>query len=487
MSFKSKIKRKGNELISQYSSNPYYVNKVEKKRIPLWAKISLPSSLIVVGAIAAIVITNSLGSKYDMSTRQINNPNKIYNSAHNELDPSYIKSVKEFANDFFLASQKVNYDGRESANRNDEQGNIIFSPLSLTNELYMLYDAANDIGKAEIKNALHYEGFDHLQEIKKMMLNTSINKNGENRGCYSDITNAMFVNSSYAQSFNQAYINMLTNYYYADLFQVDFNDNDSRKTTAKYMNEKTGGMFDISATPVDPNHGCIDGECVDDITRDDSSFKLFNSTYLETNWAIETFKPRNSFLFTNNDGSQTEIKESVSFPQYECYVMESEGYYILQLPLMYYSFNILYPKEYTSYSDVLTNNINNLIDFTFESKQRVYLDLRMPFLEIIKTQDLDTIFKGHLGINTIYNDSDCLTNIFNDKAIKNNVGSLQHTSGVKIDKNGITASSFTNNDEIEETTEEIIDYLELVIDHPFLFSITNSDTLPLYIGQIYKL
>ena len=485
MSFKKKMRIVGNQTISQYADNPYLVNKENnKKRIPLWAKISIPSSLVAIGAVFAIVIANSLGTGNNPGIKQVNHPNKIFNSEHNELSPSYVQSVRDFASDFFLACQRLNYDGYEEEERDEEKGNILFSPLSLSNELYMFYDATSGETREEIKNALHYQdSFNHLEEIKKMVLNTSIDTKVNGYERYSNITNALFAIPDYLNDIKQEYLDILTEYYFADVFEANFNDNDSRKMIADYINSKTGNMFNVTPIPVDPNHGCADGVCADDDTIDMSRFKLFDSTYFKATWDMLSGR---KFDFVNHDGT---ISKNISF--FELYregatIKESEDYYLISMGSISYSFNVLLPKENCTDNAILTKSIDKLLNFETTNSFRAHLRFHVPEFENYRTEP-STVALRKMGVQKLFGCDADYDNMFTKFSKEAHIDGIEHKAGISVDSHGIEASAYTISESFYEVSIEILPQVEIIANHPFLYSITNQDGLPLYVGQIYKL
>ena len=141
MSFKKKIRIAATQ------------NENNKKRIPLWAKISIPSSIVAIGAVVAIVLANSLGNKIDISPKRINQSNKVFNSERINPNQDFVQSIKSFSSDYFINSNRYLYKDGGNSQEDEENGNVIFSPIALTNQLYMLLDATKDnVTKEEIRH-----------------------------------------------------------------------------------------------------------------------------------------------------------------------------------------------------------------------------------------------------------------------------------------------------------------------------------------------
>lgn len=469
MSFKSKIKKIENDIISQYSFNPYPPQKNMKKvRFPLWAKISIPSSLAAVGAVVAIVIANSLGKLDGQLFKQINQPNKVFNSAHNQLNEAYVQSVKDFAIDYFLASQQLNYDGYQKADRIEEKGNILFSPLSLTNKLYMHFDASSGMAKEEIKNVLHYDDkFNHLEEIRKMVLNTAIDeKKDNNQVCYSNISNALFAQPDYLNNMDKKYIDTLTNYFFADIFEVDFNNEKDCQMIDNYINSKINNIFYSDSNPTQLNQDDGNSGIIDEQLHDNNIIRMFDSTYLKANWNISMSNLPISFI--NHDGTESNDLKGIGFDKIIKKIGESEDYYLISLGLVNYSFNILLPKEDCQDEAILTKNISNLLNLKAENEYEAYLTLEMPTFTNKRTENEEHAL-NKMGIQQSY------------------LNGIEHEMCFTLDSGGVGAATYSVSTISEEISTRVLPDVEIVVNHPFLYSVTNHDGLPLYVGQVYKL
>ena len=301
MSFKSKIKKIENDIISQYSFNPYPPQENKKKvRFPLWAKISIPSSLVTVGAIVAIIISNSLGRVDNTIARQLNSPKKIFNNEQESVSPLFVESIKDFTSEFFYRVDKLFYHETEDREYDHENGNLIFSPISITNQLYMLYDGTTDDIREDISRILHRpDNVDYRAENIKIILNNAV----DNASCFSEISTGMFIEPWLVDHLNEEYLNLLTDYYFVDVFEQSNDINIFNKQCSDYYNSHNRSHLGIHSNK-------DSSEKVEWMTENGYflhttyGIDLIPCIYFESFWGVR-FEKTSPMEFTNKNGTVT--------------------------------------------------------------------------------------------------------------------------------------------------------------------------------------
>ena len=274
-----------------------------------------------------------------------------------------------------------------------------------------------------------------------------------------------------------------TKYYFADVFEVNFNDDDSRKMIADYINSKTNNMFNVTPIPVDPNHGCRDGVCADDDTIDTSKFKLFDSTYLKATWSMLSGK---KFDFVNHDGTISKNISFFEFYQEGATIRESEDYYLISSGFKSHNFNVLLPKEDCTDNAILTKSINKLLNFEATNSFRAHLTFTMPEFENYRAEpSTDALRK--MGVQKLFDYDADYDNMFTKFSKEAHIDEIEHKAGISVDSRGIEASAITNSNTSAPISIADLPSIQIIANRPFLYSITNCDGLPLYVGQIYEL
>ena len=64
------------------------------------------------------------------------------------------------------------------------------------------------------------------------------------------------------------------------------------------------------------------------------------------------------------------------------------------------------------------------------------------------------------------------------------IGNVIHGAGIKVDNNGVKAAAYTGANTTTKAGGERIIYFN--VDHPFAYTLTNKDGLPIFMGVMYN-
>ena len=200
---------------------------------------------------------------------------------------------------------------------------------------------------------------------------------------------------------------------------------------------------------------------------------------------MEEFKEGNNYqdAFYNLDKSQSRVTY-MNRKDEEALYYEAENYYVSSLALKHsLNFNILLPKQGTDYQKVLSDkealnimyNIKNLRIGNYgeiiynipKFEDRCKYDL----VEILPKLGVDDIFSAQTADLSPMGAYGCF------------VGKAIHEAGIKVDNKGVEAAAYT----IIEVDKSAMPDNILKLDHPFAYSISDSNGLPLFVGVINKL
>ena len=383
----------------------------------------------------------------------LNNPKKTYNNQTTAIDPNYVSSVQAFSSDFLNVLEK--------------DKNNIFSPVSIGTCFSMLLDGTANNSKVELENMLHYDDtFNHLDAIKNMLLNCAI-KDGED--IYLDLAQSLWVDNSFKEGIDSDYVNKMTDYYFAELFSGQLDSPVMHKALANYINDKTNNFLNLTEKDFEDMAGIL---------------WLLNTIYTKSEW-VKEFDVKNNFdgNFANLDKSQSKVTY-MNRTDDEALYYEGDNYYISSLALKHdLNFNILLPKKGTDYAKVLTDKtaLNNLYNFKnlrignygevtyivpkFESREKYDL------VEILPSLGVDDIFIPNIADLSPMGAGGCF------------VGKAIHEAGIKVDNKGVEAAAYT----IIEVDKAMPTGITMYLDHPFAYSISESNGLPLFVGVVNKL
>ena len=147
-----------------------------------------------ISLLAALLVITACTNQAAYTKNQINSPKKKFNTSNvSKNDDAYIKSVQDFALDFYDVL--------------DVKENQVFSPLSIATCFSMLYEGTDGNTREEIRNALHYEQGDaHLEQIKNMLLKCAIDDRSNKT--YLNISQSIWFKDD-GSSCKEEYINKL--------------------------------------------------------------------------------------------------------------------------------------------------------------------------------------------------------------------------------------------------------------------------------------
>ena len=415
-----------------------------------------------ISLLAALLVITACTNQAAYTKNQINSPKKKFNTSNvSKNDDAYIKSVQDFALDFYDVL--------------DVKENQVFSPLSIATCFSMLYDGTDGGTREELRNVLHYEqGDSHLEQIKNMLLKCAIDDS--NNKTYLNISQSIWFRGD-GSSFKDDYLEKLTNYYYAEVFKgVNFMSNEDKQMMADWVNNKTKKFLNVTpdSFPATPN----------------TVMYLMNAIYAKSQWSIENlFKKSNNSekVFHNiDDSSSTKTfmngkAEGSSYYEYDTYRVASLPYkHNMQI-------NILLPNEGTNYSEVLKDKeaLSNMINFGKQSDlERASIQWILPKFKIICDYDLQDVMTN-LGLDETFDKEKVnLSRMSDEPGLY--IESAEHKAGIEINNEGVEAAAFTF---VAAGAKSAAPNASVTfkVDHPFAYYLTTNEGLPLFMGVINSL
>ena len=390
----------------------------------------------------------------------LNNPQKAFNRNDTVASKStYVESLNSLSKDLY----KNIFDG----------GNKIYSTISIANCFSMLLEGAKENSKKELEDFLHYDdSFNHLDEIKNSLLRNAINDGGNET--YLDISQSFWVDDSFRDDIKQAYINTLENYYYAEAFSGELKSDRMHQALADYINDKTHNFLNVKKEDFDNYAGVL---------------WLLNTIYLKSQWMNSFYESANiDDVFANLNGTE----KTVTYMRKEedsCY-LASDNYALASIPLQHgLKFNILLPNKDGNYEAILSSDeaLNALHDFPTYMKQasRQAIQFQIPQFRVQESIDLPKLLKEKMGVTEIFDKN--LANLTDIATLKPDenlyVSNAKHEAGLEIKNQGLEAAAYTVI-EVEYATAITPPVIptKFIVDHPFAYSITNIDGIPLFTG-----
>ena len=361
-----------------------------------------------------------------------------------ELDDDLLSNMKSFAASSFLALV-------------DDKENYVYSPMSAYIALSILYEGSSDNTKSQIENVLGLPNGESLRaKIKKTYeYNYFCNYGGNTK-----IANSLWVSSNVNTL--DDYTTTLADNYYTEEYKIDFPT--QKNCIPKWINYYTDNLFQLNEK--------------DYQISDETLLALINTIYFSNNWTSQ-FKNEycHEYIFSNGEKTKAPFmfhfvrSEYAEFDNY-CTVSDS----------FKNNYNITYivPNEEVEISDLLNTNVlaNNNTAIT---RKDVRVDLGVPEIEYENSYDLKPMLQS-FGITDAFNYSMADFSKISSDSLFVNV--IKQDIGISFSKKGIQSTSSNFKDVDEADIPDYLDRKMVILNHPFLYVITDGNNLPIIMGIV---
>lgn len=342
---------------------------------------------------------------------------------------------------------------------NKEDANLLFSPLSLNQNIMMLSNGLKGETREEILKAFGISDFS-LEEINSYILQLNEGLNGADSRTKYRTNNAIWHANS--MSVQQEFKENISEVYETDIFPAMMN-NQTLDSINAWANEKTFGRIKNMVKNLGPNTVAI----------------MMNTVYFRGLWTEELpDKQINDGEFINENG-ETEQTRMVWYPKYALYA-EGNTYQttVRHFGNEAFAMDFILPKEGVSAFDALIEFMTTK-GYGSEYKQ---VHLKFPIFEAVSEMNLNELLQS-LGINRLFSctspEEICL---FDSPVFVSSV--IQKTS-ISVDEKGTEAAACTqiSFDVTYNGEEQKPKIVEMVLNRPFFYTIRETSTnTPLFIG-----
>ena len=285
-----------------------------------------------------------------------------------------------------------------------------------------------------------------------------------------ETANAMYVDEKMkmSSSFDDL-ADILSNTYQASLKRCDLSSEETMNEINDWVNEKTHGLIpSILDEPMDPS----------------IRMTLLNAVYFKAAW-VNAFEKEltDKQIFHGKEGD-TSVDMMHQQDHFE--YAENDEYQMIRLP--YHGgceMTVYLPKD--SVTADKWSEKDYLYQLGLEADKQEWdsreVSLSMPKFEMEYGKELKNILK-ELGLEAIFDG--CIYDRLTDEEMA--VGSIYHKTAIKNDENGTEAAAVTMilMEAMALLPED--DIVEMNMDHPFYFTISNTQTgLKLFEGCVYNL
>jgi serpin B len=365
------------------------------------------------------------------------------------------------------ANNKFTFDIYSKLNETNE-GNIFFSPYSISTALSMTYEGANGITASEMENTLYIPSDDQIRRPAIASIYNELNKNDIQYKL--NTANAIWPQKEYP--ILQEYKNVVEQYYGGKATNLDFQNNleESRNIINSWVENKTN----------DKIKNLFEEGSLSPTTR----LVLTNAIYFKGDWAKQ-FDKKNTKeeIFTINEGNTTKVQMmSQTDNEAEFKYSETDKLQVLEIPYKdeELSMTIFLPKE--SDMDYLEENLDQEKIKEWKNdlrKQRV--NVYMPKFTFDTKYNLNETLK-QLGMPSAFSGSADFSKITGGKDLF--ISLVVHQAFIDVNEEGTEAAAATGVVMLESaiiSTETPV----FRADHPFIFVIQDSENQNiLFMGKV---
>ncbi len=352
-----------------------------------------------------------------------------------------------------------------------EEGNIFFSPFSITSALGMAYAGAGGDTRSQMALVLHFQGepggvhagFSSLQEsLYAVQLSGAVELN---------TANALWAQSGY--DFKDGYLDLTTRHYASAVFQVDFRQSadPARLTINDWVEEKTRGKVEDLLSP----------GSVNEMTR----LVLTNAVYFKGNWRFP-FEPAVTGDASFRVDGQTAVTVPMMRQTREFGYFEDHAVQVLRMPYVDPSLAmvVVLPKDKDGIADLEKDlNVDHLDEWLGgldTKKVRVFLP---RFTVEDKFFLADTLMK--MGMRDAFRPGDADFSGMADTRESLFISQVVHKAFVDVTERGTEAAAATAVAVMGGLAVAPEEPPVFRADHPFVFFILHRDSrIVLFMGKV---
>lgn len=373
------------------------------------------------------------------------------------ISPSEKPVVKE---ELSSANTSFSFDMLRMLNEEEGEGNVFFSPLSISLALTMALNGAYGQTRDEMLEMMSYQGLD-MNTINQSYADFQhyLDNDGGDTELY--LKNSIWIRKG--EEIENEYLDVITKQYLAKLDYLDFADPDSANVMNNWIEEATNEKINDMITPSLSTNAVL---------------YLINAIYFKGDWA-ESFDKDKTFdaEFYNQNGEISTVK--MMNDKRTTWYMEDESIEAVRIPYEdeNRSMIIILPKE----TNQIDHLINQLDETLFATIQTNFYEVDDMILQIPKfemeygTINLNQPLKD-LGMKIAFTSDADFSGIREDLFISN----VLHKAFIEVNEQGSEAAAAT----VVEIKESIERNKKFRADRPFLFIIYDEDASSiLFLGK----
>ncbi|MBQ4105566.1 MAG: hypothetical protein IJC86_04170 [Clostridia bacterium] len=344
--------------------------------------------------------------------------------------------------------------------------NAVYSPLNIYMALAMLAETTDGTTRQQILDLLCAEDIDSLRTQAHAIWNANYRNDG-----LSSCTLASSVWIDDKLNYNSKITDLLSEYYYASSYYGDMSSKDYGEAYKQWLKEQTGGLLDNYIT--------------DSQFPPETIIALATTVYFQAQWSDKFKKSDTSegVFHTETDDIACDFMHRTD--QSKAYYYGEKFSAVCQELQGSGNMCFILPDEGVSVSELIKNE--ETLSFITSPKDEwnkckyMKINMSLPKFDVSSNTDLTASIK-RLGITDCFSmeRADFSPLIENDNVF---LSGINHGARVSVDEEGVTGSAYTEMF-LAGGAMPLEDEIDFVLDRPFLFVITGTDSLPVFIGVV---
>ena len=353
----------------------------------------------------------------------------------------------------------VDFAGRTLGSIFTGSENTVYSPISLYAALGMLTELTDGETKQQVMDLL---GAADSAALRKTVHDLWISVYTDDSRSVCRLANGAFLRE--CAEVKQAAMDTLADSYYASTYRVPMGTEEADKAIAGWLNQNTGGLLSEEANSIQ--------------TEVDNLLRLYNTIYYKSSWrdAFQSGDTKQG-TFTAADGAKqtTDFMHITDDGSYR----RGDGYTASYRRLRFGTMTFVLPDEGVTPESLLQRE-GFLTDLNGEYSAADVV-WSVPKFDVKSSTDLGGILQS-LGITDAFDSDRADFTPLTDSGAA--VSSVMQAARVKIDEDGVEAAAYTEIVVDETAMMEPPPVVEMTLDRPFLFVISDNNGTPLFVGTV---
>ena len=343
--------------------------------------------------------------------------------------------------------------------------NAAYSPVNIYMALAMLAECTDGESRQQLLDLMNADSMEALRTQANRVWRAHYNDDGLSK---SILGSSLWLEENYG--FNQDTVKLLTDNYYASVFQGDLGSQDMNKALQSWLNEQTEGLLNNQVQDVN-----LDPETV---------LALATTVNYQVQWINEFSEKGNVqsvFHGANGDSLTTFMRQELTYGPYYW----SDNFGAVGLGLEDGSTMWLFlPDEGISPESIAAEALDFISQQNEDraNSKSLRINLSVPKFDISSDSELSDTLKT-LGVTDIFVSGTADFSAILPEDDGGYIDQVKHAARVLIDEKGVTAAAFTVIARYGAAMPPE-DEMDFTLDRPFLFIVESRDGLPLFTGIV---